>query len=230
MSDPYLQLYSQNWFAGDGATTIWNFTFENGYIDKAFVKAYTLDGQTRADLTITGGMWTGPYQLTITPAVPAGLTLVIYRDTPKTAPLVNYSTGARFTEGNLDESNNQTIDLIQEILDHTGALDLDQLGYKAMKHLPYTGASVVQLADNGRSHYKTDGTSVTVPNTLPVEFLSTIINNNASPMSIGFDAGLAILQGAGDTAGVSTLTLDGKNTLSITKIEDGVWFVSGAAS
>jgi hypothetical protein len=227
MADPYLQLYSQNWFATDGSTTIWNFTFEDGYISKDYVKAYVLVGDIRTDLTITGGNFSGQYQLTITPAIPTGQTLVVYRDTPKTAPLVNYSTGARFTEANLDESNTQAIHCIQELIDSTGQLDFSDLGYKALKQDPYTGESVVQSADNGKSHFKTDGTAVTVPNTLAVNFLTSITNHSADVMNVGFDSSVAYVQGAGSDTPVVTLQLDPHSILSLTKVVDGVFYVSG---
>lgn len=231
MSDPYLQLYSQNWWVADGSQTIWNFTFENGYIDKAYVRAHTIDASgAKTEITLGDGNWTGPYQLTITPAVVAGLTLVIYRDTPKEHPLVNYTTGARLTAGNLDEANDQAIDLIQELLDATGNLDLSDLGFKALKHVPYTGASVVQPGDNGKAHYKTDGSTVTVPNTLPVEFLATIINDSMSVMNVGFDTAVGIMQGSTSTDGATSWALQPRNVLSITKVADGRFFISGFAS
>lgn len=227
MADPYLQLYSQNWWNADGAQTIWNFTFQDGYIDKAYVKAYTLVNGVKTDLTITSGNFTGQYQLTITPALPNGTILVVYRDTPKTEPLVNYSTGARFTEANLDESNTQMIHCIQELIDSTGQLDFDDLGYKDMKQDVYVGASVVQPSDHGKSHFKTDGSPVTVPNTLKIEFLTSITNHSGSSQTIGFDTSVAYVQGSDDDTPVTSITLAPHSILSLTKVTDGVFYISG---
>lgn len=231
MSDPILVLYSQNHWRADGTQTTWNFTFADGYIDKAYVKAYYQIDDVKTYLTLTSDNFTGPFQLHLTPAVPDGAILVVYRDTPKSAPLVNYSTGSNFTEGNLDESNRQCIHCVAELADLSGlSLDLDTLGFKALQHVTYTDASVVALLDNGRSHFKTDGTPVTVPNTLPVSFLSTIVNHSAFSMTVGFDDGAAILQGSGSSELHVSLVLDPFNTLSISKMEDGIWYASGSAS
>lgn len=227
MADPYLQLYSQNWWNADGSQTIWNFTFEDGYIDKAYVKAYILVNGVKTDLTITEGNFTGQYQLTITPAIVNGAILVVYRDTPKNEPLVTYSTGARFTEANLDESNTQMIHCIQELIDSTGQLDFDDLGFKNLKHDPYVGASVMQPADRGKSHYKTDGTSVTVPNTLAIEFLSSIVNHSASAMTVGFDECTAFVQGSDTDTSVASVVLAPHSILSVTKVADGIFYISG---
>lgn len=231
MSDPTLILYSQNhWIADDSGQTIWNFTFSDGYIDQSYVKAYTMDGVTKTDLTIVPGQFTGPYQLTITGIQP-GMTLVIYRDTPKVAPLVVYSTGARFNANNLDESNRQAIHCIQELADLAGVnLDLDALGFKAMQQNVYENASVVQLVDNGKSHYKSDSSNVTVPNTLPITFLTTIINDGEGVMNIAFDTANVILQGGTDTSPKTVLLLYPLNTLSIMKVRDGRFYASGKAA
>lgn len=224
-----LQLYSQNHWTADGSQTIWNFTFADGYLSREFVKAYTLDTlANKTDIIITDDMFIGDFQLSITPAVPSGYRLVILRDTPKDAPLVDFGDGARVSEVSLDTVARQAVHIAAEVLDGAGlSLLTDEIGFKAMKQVPYTGSSVVLLADNGKSHFKTDGTGVTVPNTLPSTFLSTIINHSASVMNITFDSGVAIDQSTDDVAGAATYTLAAKKTATIMKVASGVWYISG---
>lgn len=227
-SELILQLYSQNHWTADGAQTVWNFTFENGYLSQSYVKAYYVDlSDNRTDIVVTGGMFTGQYQLTVTPAVPAGYRFVIYRDTPKDAPIVDFQDGARVSELNLDQVARQAVHIAAEVMDGAGAsLVTSEMGFKALKHVPYTGASTILAADNGKAHYKTDATAVTVPNTLPNEFLTTIINHNAANMNIAFTAAVAYVQGT-VLAPSASFTLAPYNTLTITKIASGVWYVSG---
>lgn len=107
---------------------------------------------------------------------------------------------------------------------------LSEFGFKAMKQNPYAGASTVVSADNGKSHLKTDGSAVTVPNTLDVTHLCTIINYSASPMSVTFAGAVARLQGSDDYAGYSAWTLAPYNTLNIMKVVSGGWLISGKAT
>ncbi len=232
MSTELLQLYSQQWWLADGSQTVWNFSFSDGYLSRDYVKAYSIDpDDVTTEIVVDDAMFTGEFQLTIdSPAVPVGHTLVIYRDTPKTGPLVNFVDGARVSETSLDTIARQAIHVAAEVLDGSGGFITDQLGFKNMKQVPYTGASVVSDADSGRCHYKTDHTGVTVPDTLDVTFLSTIVNDSASPMSITFDDALAIMQGSDDFTGAATWTLAPRNTLSIYHPANGRWFISGYAT
>lgn len=229
------QLYSQNHWANiDGVQTIWNFTFSGGYIFKEHVKAYYTDElNSRIPVTITEDMFIGPYQLQIIPAIPASATrFVIYRDTPKDLPLVDFEGGSVQSEANLDRGTKQAVFVVAELLDEFLASDvsLEQYGFKALQHVPYTGASVLALADNGRAHFKTDATSVTVPNTLPDEFLSTIINHNASnSMTVTFTSAVGVMQG-GSPTGKASWTLAPRQTLSITKVASGYFYISGNAA
>lgn len=229
MSTTLLQLYSQNHFAADGEQTVWNFTFADGYIRTDFVKAYQRDLEgTRTELTILAEDFIGEFQISISPAVPEGYTLVIYRDTPKDAPLVNFGDGARVSEVSLDTIARQAVHIAAEVLDGAAlGLFVDDLGFKDMKEVTYTGSSVVNIADRGKSHYKTDHTAVSVPNTLPRNFLSTIINDSTTAMNIAFDDAVAILQGSDDLVGKDAWVLSPRNTLSIMKVADGRWFISG---
>lgn len=121
MPTPTEQLLSRTSYLGDGATTDWNFTFSSGYLDKAHVKAYTQSpAGVRTNLTVLPGNFLGPYQLRITPAVASGYKLTIYRDTPKDAPLVDFTDGSNFQETSLDTLAKQAVFVAAESYDALG--------------------------------------------------------------------------------------------------------------
>jgi hypothetical protein len=219
------QLYSQNHWTGiDGVQTIWNFSFSGGYILPSHVKAYYVDENgDNQDVILTDDM--------LIPAT--AQKFVIYRNTPKDLPLVDFEGGARQTERNLDRIAKQAVFVAAEVLDGTYVLtgrNFDELGFKYMKQDKYDGESVVLIADGGKSHYKDDATAVTVPDTLPRNFLCTIINDSLDSMVVTFADAVGIMQGSGDTAGQDVWTLDPMNTLSIMKVAPGRWFISGSAT
>lgn len=116
--DPMLnsdEKFSVNRFPGDGSTVTWNLNFSGGYIRREHVKAYAeaVSG-TQTAVTLD---WTGPFTVTVTPAVPSGSTLVVYRDTPKDAPLTDFSDGAIINEANLDLLAKQSIFVAAEMVD-----------------------------------------------------------------------------------------------------------------
>lgn len=233
------QLYSRHVWLSDGTDSIWNFSFTGGYIDKTHVKAKMTspDGLTTELVPINYSTdFVGPYQLRVIPNIPAGYQFTIYRDTPKDLPIVNFQDGGRISEVSLDTNANQAVFIASETIDSVldelfgVALIDNEFGYKSMRQSVYTGASEVLLIDNGRAHYKTDGTSVAVPSTLKAEFLATIINDSASNMNITFSGGGAILQGAADSSLYSNWVLSPYNLLSITHVSPGRWFISGKAA
>lgn len=101
---------------GDGVKTAWEFNFAGGYISPEHVKAFTENVAT-GELVIRSLTLIGPNTAQIVPAVADGLRLVIYRDTPKTEPLVNYSTGSIMNESSLDKSNQQAVFIAAELAD-----------------------------------------------------------------------------------------------------------------
>ncbi|NUX98786.1 phage tail fiber domain-containing protein [Paraburkholderia youngii] len=104
---------------GDGVTKTFSFNFAGGYISKDHIKAYVFNPDTglTTEVTITADMWTGPSQLTFPTPTPVGQTLVIYRDTPKTQPLVSFANGAILNEPNLDEMAQQAVFATAEMTD-----------------------------------------------------------------------------------------------------------------
>lgn len=248
------QLYSQTHYAGiDGVQTVWNFSFSGGYILPAHVKAYYLDDMgARVEVTVTEDMLIGEFQLQVIPPVPASATrFVIYRSTPKDVPLVDFTDGALVGEANLDRIARQAVFVAAEVLDGASVSgvaldsvlqrltalealapgDSGQLGFKALKRNAYTGSSTVLSVDNGKSHFKTDATSVTVPDSLPVEFLCTIANLNDSPMNVEFTGtAFARLQGSDDTSSLAFWEVSPWNTLTIWRAATNQWLISGKAA
>lgn len=114
MLDPTFK-YSINRFPGDGVTNVWNLNFAGGYLRREHVKAYTEDavGNT-VERTIE---FLSDNQVRVEPAVALGLTLVVYRDTPKDSPLANFTDGSVVNEKNLDLVTEQSIFGVAEMVD-----------------------------------------------------------------------------------------------------------------
>lgn len=111
MAVPIRQLLSQTSYNTDGVTTVWDFSFADGYLDQAHVKVQRKDVVTGVitAIPITVANFIGPYQLSLTPALAAGSELTIYRDTPKDAPIVNFADKAALTETALDTNARQAV-------------------------------------------------------------------------------------------------------------------------
>lgn len=107
--------YSINTFTGNGSKTSWDFNFAGGYISPDHVKAYT----TAADgsIAILSPVVTGPSTVSITPAVSNGVTLTIYRDTPKDLPVVDFVDSAIINETDLDQLAKQATFASAEMVD-----------------------------------------------------------------------------------------------------------------
>ena len=115
MPTPTLQLLSRTIYTTDGITTTWDFSFSDGYLHASHVKAKTIDIDGIEDeLSFT---LVGQYQISILPALSPGRVLHIYRDTPKTAPLVNFSDGSSLSEVALDTNARQSIMVAAEAAD-----------------------------------------------------------------------------------------------------------------
>ena len=121
-----MALYATNRFAGDGATTSYEFNFVGKYIARPHVKVYQEDDATkvRTPVAITDSNFLNDTTLRNLPVTPAGKTLVIYRDTPK-PPLVDFTNGSRFTEYNMDLVARQGLFLAMETMD---AVSYETLG------------------------------------------------------------------------------------------------------
>jgi hypothetical protein len=111
-----------NEFAGDGTNGPWTFNFAGGYISRADVKAYSYDSASgiTTERTLT---FLSDFTVTSDVVIPVGQFIIIYRDTQKTVPLVDYSTGAVLDEQNLDTSNKQAIFVAAEMVDRFDAIN-----------------------------------------------------------------------------------------------------------
>ena len=123
-----MALLATNRFAGDGATTSYEFNFVGKYIARSHVKVYQEDNATkvRTYVPITDGNFLNDTTLRSLPVTPVGQTLVIYRDTPK-PPIVDFVNGSRFTEYNLDLVARQGLFVAMEAMDAGGAEARQQL-------------------------------------------------------------------------------------------------------
>lgn len=127
MPTPISQLLSRTVYATDGATTVWDFSFSGGYLAQGHVKAYTeTTAGARTPITVTPGMLIGQFQLEITPALADGDTLVIYRDTPKDLPLVDFTDESGFSEIALDTNAKQAVFIAAEAADEIALFDVTQ--------------------------------------------------------------------------------------------------------
>lgn len=116
MPTPTAQFLSRTVYTTDGVTTFWDFSFTGGYLDGSHVKAYTVTSEgIRTELA--GVTLVGPYQIKVSPALAAGATLVIYRDTPKDLPLVDFTDESGFSEISLDTNAKQAVFIAAETLD-----------------------------------------------------------------------------------------------------------------
>lgn len=103
------------YYAGSGGDTF-EFNFDGGYINRSDIKAFMVkdDSRERFDLTLT---FVGSNTVKTNRAVPAGWTILIYRDTPKAKPLAAFQDGAIINAVNLDRNANQAIFSVAEMVD-----------------------------------------------------------------------------------------------------------------
>ncbi|WYW03861.1 tail fiber assembly [Pseudomonas phage vB_PpuP-Pori-2] len=127
MADEFL---ASNEFPGDGVTTLFNVAFkgnrpdaESGtvpYINASDVKAQQITPATATspesaiDLTCTP---VGPNQFNVTPVVPTGKIVRIYRATQDEYNLVDYQSLQTVGEADLDLANRQSLFIVQEAHD-----------------------------------------------------------------------------------------------------------------
>jgi hypothetical protein len=89
-------------YEADGTTTLWDFSFVDGYIDKSHVKVKLIDedgDETPYPINTTN--FVSNFRLQLTPALADGQLFTIYRQTPK-AKLVNWALRARIDRDGLD--------------------------------------------------------------------------------------------------------------------------------
>lgn len=141
-------LYATYRVPGDGVTTQFEFSFSGGYMDKTHVKAYIEDAVTlaRTPIEVLPTMFVGDFTLNLGVAAPVGKNMVIYRDTPKSGPLVDFTTGSRLTEANLDKVAQQSVFIGAETADATNADVVAQLTTTAQAVLDASDLAVASAA------------------------------------------------------------------------------------
>jgi len=107
--------YSINRLLGDGTKLVWDVNFAGGFISRDHIKLYVInpDGTTSPRLFT----WITDSSISITPSLALNEVAICYRDTPKDAPLVNFSDGSVFNESNLDTLAEQSVFVAAETLD-----------------------------------------------------------------------------------------------------------------
>lgn len=151
-------LYATYRVPGDGVTTQFEFSFSGGYMDKSHVKAYIEDAVTlaRTPIEVLPTMFVGDFTLNLGVAAPVGKNMVIYRDTPKSGPLVDFTTGSRLTEANLDKVAQQSVFIGAETADATNADVVAQLTTTAQAVLDAADAATAAAAAAQASEVSAD--------------------------------------------------------------------------
>lgn len=151
-------LYATYRVPGDGVTTQFEFSFSGGYMDKTHVKAYIEDAVTlaRTPIEVLPTMFVGDFTLNLGVAAPVGKNMVIYRDTPKAGPLVDFTTGSRLTEANLDKVAQQSVFIGAETADATNADVVAQLTTTAQAVLDAANLAVASAAAASASEVSAD--------------------------------------------------------------------------
>ncbi|QYW05822.1 tail fiber protein [Vibrio phage vB_VpaP_G1] len=108
---------SMNIFDGEDSD-IFEINFSGGYLSQGHVKAYSYDPKDETGsvelLTLT---FLSKSRVRTSKVIAVGLKVVIYRDTPKAVPMVNFVDGAPQTAGNLDRNAMQAIFAAAEMVD-----------------------------------------------------------------------------------------------------------------
>lgn len=174
-------LYATNRTAGDGVQEQFEISFSGGYIDRDHVKAYIEDDTTlaRTAIAITEGMWVGPYTIDLGQSAPVGSTMVIYRDTPKDGPMVDFTNGSIITEANLDLIAKQGVFGVAEVSDAAGQssslIALDAMAQAQAAAVSAAASAAIALGAAGTAAagavYTFDGTGAQVLFTIPLPTL-----------------------------------------------------------
>lgn len=146
MATATLTLRSQNQWLADGATEFWDFSFAGGYITASHVKAYSLSpDDIRTEREITS--FAAEFRVRISPAIPDGHTLVIYRDsTNGGVPLVNFEDGAEFDEASMALLAKQAVFMDQETRDASDGTNVAVAVADAQASVDAAAASEVAAA------------------------------------------------------------------------------------
>ncbi|MEJ1593534.1 phage tail fiber protein [Escherichia coli] len=125
--DPDGLKYSMNRFQCDGVANVFAISYAGvapGYLDRSHLKFYIInaaDGVKTDPAVVPSGAFQSDTHIKLeqTPGVPypTGKWVVIYRDTPKSQPIVDFTDGAVINEQNLDTSMEQAVYVAAEMTD-----------------------------------------------------------------------------------------------------------------
>lgn len=202
---------SVNRFTGDGTTTVWEINFAGGYISKDHVKAFY--ETAFEDFVVVTLSWIGPNTVEITPAVPSGLQLTIWRDTPKEGPVVDFLDGAIINEPTLDQLAKQSVFAAAEMVDRFNDVALTA---EAAKELAEDTADLVNGAISGdfTKFAKTDTSNTwLVAQNLPAASKVAGVNiaTTADLASLATTAAMTAGDAAAQAAAIAAAAVDATN-------------------
>ena len=222
-------------YPGTGTNGPFEFNFAGGYIDPSHVKAYWYDPVTAMTIpqTLT---FVGPNQVKTADVIPTGHFLVVYRDTPKDRPLVDYSEGAVMDEANLDKSNDQNVFIAAEMLDRFDAVNATSSDAIERSVLAYNTAN--KALDNSReaqanainataeAHTASNNATNAVNTANDAHTIATGIDGKAQSALDASANAMALSKYAVDTAN----GIDGKATKAMSDAAAAVTTANSAAS
>ncbi|WP_397473751.1 phage tail fiber protein [Pusillimonas sp.] len=156
------QRNSMQYLLSSGTQLSYEFNFAGGYIDPSHVKAYIYHSASGLTTDINPVVLSGPNTIQLSSPVPEGDYLVVYRDTPKAIPLVDFVTGAVMNEENLDKIAQQAVFNAAEMVDRfsetkASSDDAIQRSYNAL----LTAENAVEIANTATA---TAGSAVSTAN------------------------------------------------------------------
>lgn len=198
-------------YPGTGTNGPFEFNFAGGYIDQSHVKAYRYDPVPALTYSQTL-TFVGPNQVTTSDVIPPGQFLVLYRDTPKDKPLVDYSEGAVMDEASLDKSNNQAVFISAEMLDRFDAVNVTSAEAIQRSLLAYNRSNTaVQTAND--AVLTASAANEMAENATSVANIATSLANSACLTANGIDAkaqkALITSDSAEKAANVAKVTAEG---------------------
>lgn len=203
---------SMNKFVGDGVKTVYDINFAGGYLNKADILAYKVSPtNAKTDVAVTA---VNDNKVTIDAPVEVGWTLVIYRDTPKSFPLVDFADNSIINEKNLDTNFKQTVFGVAELLDRfddtvTFTLDAYAAAERAKSSENAAAASAAAAAASAASALSSANTASTNATATAADratVSSSAQQVAANTMSAAASAGTAV-QAANTAAGAAESAL-----------------------
>ncbi|BAP34930.1 tail fiber protein [Ralstonia phage RSJ5] len=213
--DPNGLKYSMNRFQCDGVANVFSINFAGvapGYLDRGHIKFYVItaaDGtKTDAAVVPSGAFQSDTHiKLEATPGVPypTGKWVVIYRDTPKSQPIVNFTDGAVINEENLDTSSEQGVYVAAEMTDRFEEI----LGsnYEVIDRAAEALATANEALDSAAAANVTAGNAVTSAGAANATAAAAVDSAAAANTTAG--NAVTTANGATTTANTAKATADG---------------------